>query len=127
MYSAVSELSPCKVRRDEETCIHCSRCTNVCHAFIDVEHDTVVRDTECDGCMDCVKVCPVEHCLEAKGPGGITIQPWVWGLLVVAVWLAIFGVAKLTGNWDTRVTPDQMRAAVQAGVIEAPSMPQSQQ
>lgn len=127
MYSAVSELSPCKVRRDEATCIHCSRCTNVCHAFIVVEEDAVVRDTECDGCMDCVKVCPVDNCLEAKGPGGVTIQPWVWGLLVVAVWLAIFGAAKLTGNWNTRVTPDQMKAAVQAGVLDAPSMPQSQQ
>ena len=87
----------------------------------------MVRDTECDGCMDCVKVCPAENCLEAKGPGGIKVQPWAWALIVVALWLAIFGVAKVTGNWDTRVTPDQMKAAVQAGVLEQPSTPQSQQ
>lgn len=127
MYSAVAELSPCKVRRNEENCTHCHRCTNVCHAFVDVERTGVVRDTECDGCMDCVKICPAEECLQAKGPGGTTIAPWVWPLLVVGLWLAIFGVAKVTGNWDTRVTPDQMRAAVQSGIIERPSIPQSGQ
>jgi len=127
MYSAVAELSPCKVHRNEDTCIHCSRCTKICHAFIDVENDTVVRDTECDGCMDCVKVCPAEDCLQAKGPGGFVIAPWLWALLVVVLWLGIFGVAKLTGNWDTRVTPDQMKAAVQSGVIDRASMPQSGQ
>lgn len=127
MYSAVAELSPCKVHRNEDNCIHCSRCTKVCHAFIDVENDAVVRDTECDGCMDCVKICPADDCLEAKGPGGIVIQPWAWGLLVVALWLAIFGVAKLTGNWSTRVSPDEMRSAVQSGVIDRPSVPQPQQ
>jgi len=127
MYSAVAQLSPCKVHRNEETCIHCSRCTKICHAFVDVENDTVVRDTECDGCMDCVKVCPAENCLEAKAPGGLVIAPWVWPLLVVGLWLAIFGFAKVTGNWDTRVTPDQMKAAVQSGVIDRASMPQSTQ
>ena len=123
MYSAVAELSPCKVRRAEENCIHCHKCTRVCHAFIDVEEDAVVRDTECDGCMDCVKVCPADDCLEAKGPGGLTIAPWAWPLLVAGLWLAIFGVAKVTGNWDTRVTPAQMRAAVQSGVIDRASLP----
>ena len=123
MYSALAELSPCKVRRNEDNCIHCHRCTRVCHAFIDVEEDAVVRDTECDGCMDCVKICPAENCLQAKTLGGLTIAPWVWPLLVVAVWLAIFGFAKVTGNWDTRVTPEQMRAAVQSGVIDRASVP----
>ena len=127
MYSAVAELSPCKVVRNDANCIHCHRCTKVCHAFIDVEEDDVVRDTECDGCMDCVKICPAEECLQAKAPGGLTIAPWVWPLLVVAVWLAIFGVAKVTGNWDTRVTPDQMRAAVQSGVIDRASVPDQTQ
>lgn len=124
MYSAVSVGSACTVRRDDERCTHCQRCSAVCHAFVEVDAKRVVRDTECDGCMDCVKACPVDGCLEAKAPGGVTIAPWVWPLLVVGVWLAIFGAAKLSGNWDTRVTPDQMRAAVQSGILERTSMPQ---
>jgi hypothetical protein len=47
-------------------------------------------------------------------------------LLVVGLWLAIFGVAKLTGNWDSTVTPDQFKAAISSGILEQPSIPQSQ-
>jgi polyferredoxin len=125
MYSAVAQLSPCLVRRNEATCIHCSRCNNVCHAFVDVEAKPVVRDTECDGCMDCVKVCPVDKCLEAKAPGGVTIAPWVWPLLVVGLWLVIFSAAKLSGNWDTTIPSSEFRAAVESGLLERASVPQS--
>ncbi len=68
IYSAVGELSPCKVVRNDDACIHCSRCDKVCHAFVRVEASKTVNDTECDGCMDCVKICPAENCLEARGP-----------------------------------------------------------
>ena len=123
MYSAVGELSPCKVRRNEDACIHCSRCNNVCHAFVNVEGSDVVNDTECDGCMDCVKICPADDCLEAKVFGRTTIAPWVWPLLVVGLWLAIYGAAYVTGNWKSPITPDQFRAAVQSGILERPSVP----
>jgi polyferredoxin len=125
LYAAVGELSPCKVARNEANCTHCSRCTKVCHAFVDIESKQVVRDTECDGCMDCVKSCPADNCLEARGPGGVRIAPWVWPLLVVGLWLAIFSAAKLTGNWDTHLRPDDFRAAVSSGVLEQSSMPSS--
>lgn len=123
MYSAVGELSPCTVHRDAANCTHCSRCSNVCHAFVDVEKKAVVRDTECDGCMECVKVCPAQDCLEAKAPGGVRIAPWVWPLLVVGVWLAIFSAAKVSGNWDTRVTLEQFRQTVNSGVLDRASLP----
>ncbi len=126
LYSAVSELSPCKVQRSEERCTHCHSCTRVCHAFVDIEAHAVVRDTECDGCMECVKACPADGCLEARAPGGVRIAPWVWPLLVVGLWLAIFGVAKLTGNWNSTVTPDQFRAAISSGILEQQSVPQRQ-
>lgn len=124
IYSAVGELSPCKVSRDTETCIHCFRCNNVCHAFVPIETSKTVNDTECDGCMECVKVCPVESCLQAKAAGRTVIAPWVWPILVVGLWLAIYGVAYVTGNWRSPIPPDAFRAAVQSGVLERPSTPQ---
>lgn len=123
MYSAVGELSPCKVHRTEDECIHCGRCNTVCHAFVNIESSKVINDTECDGCMDCVRVCPPENCLEAKALGRAKIDPWAWPLLVVGLWLAIYGVAYVTGNWKSPIPPDQFRAAVQSGILDRPSVP----
>ena len=123
MYSAVSELSPCKVNRNEDNCIHCSRCNKTCHAFVNVEASRVVNDTECDGCMECVKICPADECLEAKALGRTTIAPWTWALMVVVLWLAIYGVAYVTGNWKSPLKPEQFKAAVQSGILDRPSVP----
>lgn len=118
LYSAVGIASPCAVVRDEETCIHCHRCNEVCHAFVEPERATRVWAPECDGCMDCVKECPVQGCLEAKAPGGSTIAVWVWPLLVVGLWLIIFGFAKATDNWNTKIPPEAFKQVIQSGLIE---------
>jgi len=124
IYSAVGELSPCKVVRNDETCTHCSRCDKVCHAFVRIEASNTVNDTECDGCMDCVKVCPAQDCLQAKAMGRFVIAPWVWPIIAVGLWLAIYGFAYVSGNWKSPLLPEQFKAAVQAGVLERPSTPQ---
>lgn len=118
LYSAVGMASPCAVRRDAETCIDCSRCTKACHALVDVQHAATVRAPECDGCMDCVKACPVEDCLEAKAVGRVRIAPWAWPVLVVVLWFGIIGAAKVTGNWDTTISDEQFRAVINSGILE---------
>ncbi|MHB1018319.1 MAG: 4Fe-4S binding protein [Coriobacteriia bacterium] len=118
LYSAVGLASPCAVKRDDGTCIDCGKCTRTCHAFVDVQHASTVRAPECDGCMDCVKVCPVDGCLEARAFGRVRIAPWVWPLLVVGLWLAIYLVAKLTGNWDTTIPVDVFRQVIGSGLLE---------
>jgi len=118
LYSAVGVASPCTIERDAETCIDCHRCSKVCHAFVEPEKTTRVYAPECDGCMDCVKVCPVENCLEAKAFSRVTIAPWMWPLLVAGLWLIIFGLAKASGNWDSRVPPTLYRQVIQSGIIE---------
>ncbi len=118
LYSAVGLASPCAVKRDDQTCIDCGKCTRACHAFVDVQHVATVHAAECDGCMDCVKVCPVEGALEARAFGRVRIAPWVWPLLVVGVWFAIYLVAKLTGNWDTTIPVDVFRQVIGSGLLE---------
>jgi polyferredoxin len=124
LYAAAGALSPASVTRDEDTCIQCGKCEKVCHAFCRPNAVRTVRNTECDGCMTCVKNCPVDGCLEAKALGKARIAPWVWPLLVVGLWLAIWGVAKVTGNWDTRVPLDGFRAAIGTQVSGTLSRPQ---
>lgn len=118
LYSAIGVASPCAVHRDAQTCIHCHACTDSCHAFVDVERSSTVHAPECDGCMDCVKACPVDDCLEARALGRVRIAPWVWPLLVVGVWLAIYAGAKLTGNWDTTIPDEAFRQVINSGLIE---------
>ena len=117
-YSLFGLVSPCAVHRDAETCISCSACSDTCHAFVDVERAGTVRDTECDGCMDCVKVCPVDDCLDARALGRFTIPPWVWPLLVVGLWLGIYAVAKFAGYWDTPIPDAAFKQIINSGLLE---------
>lgn len=118
-YSVLGIVSLCAVERDEELCIDCSRCTRICHAFVDVEKTPKhVWAPECDGCMDCVRVCPAPGALEARILGGPRIRPWVWPLLVVGLWLAIYASAKLTGNWDSRIPVETFRQVITSGQLE---------
>ena len=118
LYSAIGVASPCAVTRDDVTCIDCGKCTRVCHASVDVQHAGTVRAAECDGCMDCVRVCPVDGCLEARAFGHLRIAPWAWPLLVAGLWFAIYLVAKLTGNWDTSIPADTFRQVIGSGLLE---------
>lgn len=118
LYSVFGVASACTVMRDERTCVRCSRCNEVCHAGVDVERAADVRAIECDGCMECVKECPVDGCLTARAFRRFVIPPWVWALLVVGVWLGIYGVAKLTGNWDTTVPLPVFQQVIRSGLLE---------
>ena len=118
LYSTVGLASPCAVKRDLDTCIDCGKCTKACHASVDVQRAETVRTPECDGCMECVKACPVDGCLEARAFGRVRIAPWVWPLLVVGLWFTIYLIAKLTGNWDTTIPMDVFRQTIGSGLLE---------
>lgn len=123
-YSTLGMASPCAVHRDEAACTHCHRCTRVCHARIEVEEaGGRIWAPECDGCMDCVRACPAPGALEARAFGKWRIAPWTWAVLVVGLWLAIFGVAKATHHWDSTIKPVQFRQAIDSGVLQQSSMP----
>jgi polyferredoxin len=118
LYSLFGVVSPCAVHRNAEQCTSCSACSETCHSFIDVEHSVTVRDTECDGCMDCVRACPVDGCLEARAVGRTRIEPWVWAALVVGVWLAFYLGARVLGAWETTIPDEAFRQIINSGLLE---------
>jgi polyferredoxin len=119
LYSLFGMASPCSVRRDEDSCTHCHRCTRTCHAFIEVEAQAGrLRSAECDGCMDCVKACPVDDCLTAEAPSRIRIQPWAWPLLVLGLWFSIHVIAVMLGAWHTTVPVESFQQIVRSGLLE---------
>ncbi len=118
-YSTLGMASPCAVHRDDEKCINCHKCTKVCHALVDVEKaPDRVWAPECDGCMDCVRVCPAPGALEARALGRWRIPAWVWPVLVVGTWLLIYAIAKLTHNWDTTITRDMFKQVINSGLLQ---------
>lgn len=117
LYSLFGMASPCKVHRNEETCIDCGKCAKACHALVDPSATKAVHANTCDGCMDCVRACPVDECLEAKFANRITISPWMWGLGVIAVWVVIYLFALAVGQWHTTIPIETFKQVINSGLL----------
>jgi polyferredoxin len=88
------------VTRDEASCIGCARCTKGCPAGIRVEDKLAVHTPECIGCAECIGQCPVEGCLSFKAFGRVKLPWYAVGVGAVAVLLAFYVWAKMTGHWE---------------------------
>jgi polyferredoxin len=104
----LSWLSPLKVTRQKSTCIDCELCTKACPAAIQVHKATRVWSDECMSCLECVEACPVKNTLDLRTKRGKAPLPnWVFGSLVVGVFVAITGLAMLTGHWQNGISMDE--------------------
>ena len=106
-------LSPFRIRRNEEACIHCKACTRHCPSQIDVEAATEPISTpECFGCLTCISPCPVGtnpstgtgalDLATDKGKGSPMRNLIFYPAIVVAAFYLIIALAMLSGNWQTR-------------------------
>jgi polyferredoxin len=101
----VSLMSPLKITRQKSTCIDCELCTKACPAGIKVHKATRVWSDECMSCLECVAVCPVKNTLDVR----LTIKTepvpnWVFGTLVTGVFIAVTGLAMLSGHWQNNIS-----------------------
>ena len=78
-----------KIKRDEETCIHCNRCTKACPVNIDVANLESVTDAECINCLECVTVCPTKK--ETLKPFVLRkyMKPLIVGIAGVIIYVGI--------------------------------------
>jgi ferredoxin len=114
LLGALSFLSPLKITRNKERCIDCALCTNACPANLNVHAVGRVRSDECSGCLECVAVCPVKDTLNVHLSGTTKpVPPWAFGLLVVAVFAAVTGVAMLTGDWQNQISTVEYQRRMQ--------------
>jgi len=101
----LSWLSPLKITRRKSTCIDCQLCTKACPAAIKVHKATRVWSDECMSCLECVEACPAKNTLDQRAPRGSKPVPtWVFGSLVVGIFVAMTGLAMLTGNWQNALS-----------------------
>jgi polyferredoxin len=103
-----SLVSPTRIRRNHETCIDCSACSQSCPAFIKVDTVREVVSDECIGCMACVDVCPVKNTLEVKVALRRWTIPTVWWatMLLVVFWVTLLGFT-LFGPWQNEISDQQ--------------------
>lgn len=105
----LSIVSPWKIRRNETSCISCGGCTAVCPNRLKVDRALVVRSPECSGCLNCVERCPVNDTLKFDLPiskPSIAMSQKTLAIAVVVFWLAIIGIAKVTGYWESSIAPE---------------------
>jgi polyferredoxin len=96
-------LSPMKIRRNQENCIDCGKCTKACPSLLPVDRLIQIRSAECLGCMECVAVCPAENALGMGLNPRRRLSPKLYAAIVVAIFLTTVGLAKLTGHWDSPI------------------------
>lgn len=124
-YGALTALvglaSPMRIRRDLPSCIECGKCAQACPALLPVDKLVSVRSDECSLCLECVQACPVADTL---GVSPVFSRRRIWPLLVAAVIGGIFLLTilfgKLSGHWESSVTPQQMARQIQ---LVAPPTP----
>jgi polyferredoxin len=58
----MSRYSLLRIRYDEDKCIHCGKCLEVCPMDVEVTNDSRKRKnaTECILCHNCTRACPVK-------------------------------------------------------------------
>jgi len=117
----LSYLSPAKITRSEEHCIHCHACSKHCPQLIDVENLERVRSPECTGCLTCVSKCPARGALDMVLPRRKVLNPVIFAVLVGVLFFGLVSSAKLTGHWQSNVTYQEYQQLVPiAGKFDHP-------
>ncbi len=108
-----ARLSPWTIRRNDQACTSCLKCTRACPMGIAVDSTAAVRDSRCTRCMECLDACPVDGALDftLRAPQPASDKPTdrrpattfsiSGGLTAAAVVLVLFfapvGLARATG------------------------------
>ena len=107
-------VSPTRISRDIPSCIECGKCAKACPARLPVDRLRFVRSDECSLCLECVEACPVPNTLGVNlAFTRRRILPLVVALAVAGIFLLPIVWGKLSGHWQSAVTPQQMSEQIQ--------------
>ncbi|MEN6526655.1 MAG: 4Fe-4S binding protein [Candidatus Polarisedimenticolia bacterium] len=104
-------FSPVKVRRDAAKCTDCGVCDRVCPARLPVSKSAAVASFECTGCLDCLASCPARGALSV-GTKRRRFGAPLFAALLLALFFAGWGAARLAGAWENRVPAADYRLLV---------------
>ena len=98
-----SLFSPAKIRRNEQACIDCAKCTKACPSNLPVDKLIQIRSAECTACLECVAVCPAQDALDFELPRRRRVSPAMVAATIAILFVGLVSYAKLSGHWDTNI------------------------
>lgn len=108
----ISMLSPLKITRNEDACIHCRQCTKNCPSLLPVEDKIRINSPECTGCLTCVSHCPAKGALDMTVSRKRTLNPVIFAVLIIVLFFGTVGIGKLTGKWSSSVTYEEYKRII---------------
>lgn len=114
-YGLLGQISPTKIVRHEEACVHCGLCTKACPVNLDVATMDRVTSMECLNCNECVAACPKKGTLEIK-TFKKTVSPLIMVVLVAALFFVPILVTQATGLFE--VLPEKVGETAPADIGE---------
>jgi polyferredoxin len=108
-------FSPTRIQRNPDTCISCKSCSQACPYYLPVDRKRYIISPECNGCMECTLVCPVEDTLELKtiGTGKNGWSTAKLATVVIGIYIGVVYAAGITGHWKSSVTEHEFSARLQ--------------
>lgn len=99
----VSILSPFKIRRNEDTCTNCQKCTEACPSLLPVHRNKSVMSVECSGCLTCVDACPHSSLHMGTLLENKPLPRWVFPLCVLGIYAGGVSIGMLSGHWQSNL------------------------
>jgi Fe-S-cluster-containing hydrogenase component 2 len=105
-YAIIGKISPTRIERNNDICVHCNLCTKACPVNLDVAKMDRVTSMECLNCNECVNVCPKKGALEIK-TFKKTVSPLVIIVLVAGLFFIPLFATQAAGILE--VLPEQSK------------------
>jgi len=112
----INRIGIFRIKRNTETCIDCSKCSDICPVNIKVDEKTQVQSSECINCNECVNVCPVDDTLYVATRKDRKIKPIFVLIITVALFTGVIGVTTATGQFNFKrfmIEPNKILEIVQ--------------
>ena len=114
LLGVLGKISLFKIRKSEELCINCKKCSRACHAHIAVQEASTVADSRCTRCSRCIDVCPVKGALSTTGPSH--------GAAAAALVFVLFFSPLTAARAGGLYLPGGIREETQAAVFDPDSI-----
>ncbi len=102
----LSLFSPVAVRRQEDKCTGCGKCTRACPNQIPVDRRIAVRSTRCTACFSCINSCHVSRALHFGTNKTFKLSLAGYALITVLAFFFAAQTAKSAGYWYTSTPPE---------------------